>query len=347
MPAGDTHPLIALCYATGTDTRRFPELLEAIHEVAQRSSRTAIATLEPLEHHLDQAAAIAVQMPAPWGLQLEATLREIFGFSDAELNIIAGLLDGESLADIAVRRQRSLHTVRTQMKQLLGRTPCRNQSELLQLVRGLSLVTDHDADTPPSQSTIATQLADGSRLCHYEYGDPHGRPLLVLHTALLGPELPPWIDAIAKQHRLRLLVLARPGYSGSSPAPDDGLNTGLAHSCARIAEWMSLNGLEPLPVLGNVVGAIYAHALAKYHPDRITHVWVCAGPVPLTGLSAERLPVTRRVWLQLIRRKPSMLVPFARLGVGFVRKGHTRRFLQMAYQPPSVDATALAEPGLI
>lgn len=345
MPGRESHPLIALCYASGSDTRRFPELLEAVHDLVRQSPRTAAALLEPLEPHVHQAAAIAEQMSAQWSEQLAATLREIFGFSDAELQIIAGLMQGESLADMAARRQRSLHTVRTQMKHLLARSPCRNQSELLQLVRGLALVVPGAAVPTQAPSAITTVLADGSQLCHYEYGAPDGRPVLLLHTALLGPELPSTVDRAARECGLRLLALARPGYSGSSPMI--GPDPDLSHTCARIAEWLAARALPPLPVVGNVVGVIYAHALARICPDRLTHVFVSAGPVPLGWATTRPLPMTRRVWLQLLRRKPGLVLPFARLGVGYVRKGSARRFLQTAYPGPSTDAATLTQRGFV
>lgn len=346
MPDSDVHPLIALCYASGTDSRRFPELMQAIHDVILRSPRAAVEVLGPLEPHLQQAAAIAARMPGAWSEKLAVSLQAIFGFSKAELQIIAALLEGASLAELAAQRHRSLHTVRTQLKRLLARTPCRTQAELLLLVRGLALVSaQEDGAVAIPRHVITTELSDGSRLCHIEYGAPDGQPLLLLHTALLGPELPPSAAAAARQYGLRILALARPGYAGSSPPP--AADHDLSAVSDRIAEWLVRRGLGPLPVLGNVVGAIYAHALARACPQKLTRVVICAGPVPLTVANDEALPMSRRVWLQLVRRQPGLLLPFARLGVGYVRTGHARRFLQTTYRAQAADSAILEDNALI
>nr|MBV6629147.1 alpha/beta hydrolase [Oceanococcus sp. HetDA_MAG_MS8] len=346
MGNGDTHPLIALCYASGSDSRRFPELMQAIYEAAQCSPRAAGGLLDSLEPHLQQAATISAQMPNGWNERLAASLQAIFGFSKTELQIIAALLEGASLADIAVQRHRSLHTLRTQLKRLLARTPCRTQAELILLVRGLALVSAQEhAGTAVAGEVIRTELADGSHICHFEYGATDGYPVLLLHTALLGPELPPTVTAAAKKFGLRILALARPGYAGSSaPPPADH---DLSMVSRRIADWLERRGLGPLPVLGNVVGAIYAHALARECPDLLTRVFTCAGPVPLTPANYEALPISRRVWAQLVRRQPGLLLPFARLGVGYVRSGHARRSLQTAYRAQAADAAALEDNSLV
>lgn len=346
MPNPEAHPLIALCYASGTDARRFPELMKAIHDVAQQAPERAVELLGPLEPHLQQAAAIATRMPSAWTDALAESLQGIFGFSKTELQIIAALLQGNSLAEFAAQRHRSLHTVRTQLKSALARTPCRTQAELMLLVRGLALVAAQEgAAAEMAGDVVTTELADGSRLCHIEYGAPDGQPVLLLHTALLGPELPCSVAAAARQSGLRILALARPGYAGSSPPPPDDAD--LSVVSGRIVEWLMRHDLPPLPVLGNVVGAIYAHALAHACPQRVKRVVVCAGPVPLTRAHDETLPMSRRVWLQLVRRQPGLLLPFARLGVGYVRTGHARRFLQTAYRAHPTDVAVLDDKTLV
>lgn len=346
MGNGDAHPLIALCYASGSDSRRFPELMQAIYEAAQCSPRAASELLGSLEPHLQQAATIAAHMPNSWNEELAASLQAIFGFSKTELQIIAALLEGTSLADLAVQRHRSLHTLRTQLKRLLARTPCRTQAELVLLVRGLALVSaQNPSATTMAGEIITTELADGSQICHLEYGATDGYPVLLLHTALLGPELPSTVVAAAERFGLRILALARPGYAGSSPPPP--ADPDLSMVSHRIAEWLERRSMGPLPVVGNVVGGIYAHALARECPKRLTRVFICAGPVPLTPENYEALPTSRRVWAQLVRRQPGLLLPFARLGVGYVRTGHARRFLQTAYRAQPTDAAVLEDTSLI
>jgi len=57
--------------------------------------------------------------------------REAFGFTDAEVRVAAGLLEGLAPATIAARHGVALSTVRSQIRSLLQKTGTRRQSELL------------------------------------------------------------------------------------------------------------------------------------------------------------------------------------------------------------------------
>jgi DNA-binding CsgD family transcriptional regulator len=64
-------------------------------------------------------------------------LQRLFGLTPAQSEVAAGVADGESVEGIATRRGTSVLTVRTQLKQVFGKTGARTQAELVGLVHRL------------------------------------------------------------------------------------------------------------------------------------------------------------------------------------------------------------------
>jgi len=59
------------------------------------------------------------------------TLRERYGLTDAEAHLLSLLCSGLSLENVATRRNVSIHTVRSQLKQVFAKTGTSRQSELV------------------------------------------------------------------------------------------------------------------------------------------------------------------------------------------------------------------------
>lgn len=65
-------------------------------------------------------------------------LRGAFGLTQAEAVLAVALCRGASLAEFAAERGISIHTVRTQLRALLGKTRTERQADLVGLLSGLS-----------------------------------------------------------------------------------------------------------------------------------------------------------------------------------------------------------------
>jgi DNA-binding CsgD family transcriptional regulator len=63
-----------------------------------------------------------------------ATFRAHYGLSAAEIELAAELADGVPIAHIAIKRRKSVHTVRSQLKGILRKTQTHRQAELAALL---------------------------------------------------------------------------------------------------------------------------------------------------------------------------------------------------------------------
>lgn len=349
----DLHQLIELCYRSSLSSDGFPALIDALQQVLAHPA-TPAPWSDLIAQHLRACSDIAQTLPqaaptpkhtrelsAYWTPALERSLRLSFGLSASELAILQGLVDCQSSQDIARARRRSVHTVRTQIKQLLHKTQCHSQTELVQLATSVMLLPAAQADS----STNAPAAPTDAVLGHVEYGSASGEPWVFLHSAILGPQLPPAFDRALAKAGLRLLAPARPGYPGSTTAPTLNQPDELAPLLCR---WLDQLGLDQVKLLGSVVGAMHAHALAYRCPQRIQRLVLCAGTLPLPQAdSLNALPASRRFWAELARDRLNVLTPLSALGERFFAdEQRAGTWLNLAYRKHPRDLASVQSSAL-
>lgn len=83
---------------------------------------------------LDAAVTISTIDPDLGGAPSEATLMRLFDLARAEAEVVRLLANGYSLEAVAEHRGVSMHTIRSQLKNVFAKTRTKKQSELLRLV---------------------------------------------------------------------------------------------------------------------------------------------------------------------------------------------------------------------
>jgi len=121
-------------------------------------------------------------------------------------------------------------------------------------------------------------LPDGRRISYAEYGDPEGFPVFVLQSfmqARVGhsPELIP----LHFKHKIRILVVDRPGYGSSDSAPPGYTSLMFARELDNLATAI---GISEYGLVGISAGGIYAMAAAHEIPADRLKVVVLLSPAP-------------------------------------------------------------------
>lgn len=130
--------------------------------------------------------------------------------------------------------------------------------------------------TPTLDRTM--QLGDGRSLAFSEWGDPGGRPVVLLHGTPGSRLMCPDIDT-TEAAGVRLVTIDRPGYGGSDPRPD-GTLLNWADDYVELTDHLDL---PPCPIVGWSGGGLYALACAFRLPERVTSVGLAGSP----GLTGE------------------------------------------------------------
>ena len=218
----------------------------------------------PIPH--DSDAHYVIRFAASqWTDQLSDTLRNTYGLTDTEIEVARLLHLGKSPAEIGTARNRSLETIRTQIKSLMIKTDTRKQAGLIQFLSHLHYVAGaRTEDTPVVAATKIdrsgfvirqTTMPCGRTLASSWYGDPLGKTVIYLTTSSRPEETAAWRQAVHKA-RLRVIAIHRPGFGGSDTVGAwDRVADYIAQACSIL---LGADFDEPLLLAGHREGGILA-----------------------------------------------------------------------------------------
>ncbi|MFI6321760.1 alpha/beta fold hydrolase [Nonomuraea sp. NPDC050556] len=149
-------------------------------------------------------------------------------------------------------------------------------------------------------------LADGRRMGYAVFGDPEGRPCLVVHGYSSSRWVAGWAlsDAALRRHGVRAISVDRPGYGASAAHP----RAGFAAWAEDAAELLGHLGLDRVATIGVSMGAGPALALAATRPGLVTSTTLLSGMAPVEGVG-RWAPANRQdaFYWRLARRAPWLL----------------------------------------
>lgn len=243
-----------------------------------------------------------------------------FGLTDVDLAITEALVKGVGLKYLAKKRGRSLGTLRNQSKALIAKLGLNSQTELICLFSGFTTLSLSDPaviDKPDLLSepwrTVAFMALPGGRKMQYEMAGPlDGRPVLFFHALIGGCILTKAMRAELAARKIRLIMVWRPHFAGTSPnASPKGTKSsrGAAERfAADIEKLLEHLNIEKCQILAQITGAIYAYACAQKLGGKITGIVNCAGCVPiLSRADFKKMEQTFRVIAYLGRYTPKLL----------------------------------------
>jgi DNA-binding CsgD family transcriptional regulator len=128
--------------------RGTPARASALRLPRPAAGGTLVALVMPFRQQahwsLSRRPAILVCVTDPSAVTTPPTRQfaELFGLTGAEAALATDLLAGESVREIAERRSRSVHTVRTQLALLMAKAEVSRQTDLMRLLASLPKVAD-------------------------------------------------------------------------------------------------------------------------------------------------------------------------------------------------------------
>jgi pimeloyl-ACP methyl ester carboxylesterase len=192
------------------------------------------------------------------------------------------------------------------------------------------------------QQTIV--LEDGRQMGYAHFGDPAGRPCLLVPGFSSSRWAAGWVFAAADLHRhgMRLIGVDRPGYGLSTP------HTGFTAWGRDASKLLDHLGVDRVAVMGLSMGAGPALALAAARPDLVTSTTILGGMGPV-GVRERWSPASRgdAVYWRLARRAPWLLRRLCSISATMMAKawqGDMETFISRAERGlPEADLRALRE----
>ncbi len=299
------------------------------------------------EQHNEDIILISKVTP-DWPDDMPALLTDAFGFSASEVDICALIADGQGAAQIAEQRDSALSTVRTQIKRIMAKSSCSTQPELVRLLHSIMRVAEKSARhrTPMGialDRRLYINLPD--RVMPVEqFGDPNGAPVIFFHGMLDNNMMPPAMQVLLQENKIRLLSPVRPWFgtaAGSDVAMKDALDR-FALDVLCMMEQLQLR--EPV-LLGHMAGTVYAFATANAAPSGTFKGLVSvSGGVPITSLSQFSTMSTRqRLVAYTARFTPKMLSFVLRAGISQMESGGDQKFMHSLFESSPDDWALIAD----
>ena len=152
----------------------------------------------------------------------------------------------------------------------------------------------HENSSPPAPADLisdGTVRRDDGRIVRWAtWGDPNGRPLVVLHGTP-GSRLDRTADpGLFGRIGAHVVTYDRPGYGGSTVHPGRTVLSAAEDGLAVADEL----GLDTFPVFGISGGGPHALAVARSAPERVSSLGIAVGMPPAEMLDLEDMTALNR-----------------------------------------------------
>ncbi|WP_370235221.1 MULTISPECIES: alpha/beta fold hydrolase [Henriciella] len=295
-------------------------------------------------------AAVEIHLDRSMGDRLS----EVYGLSDAEVDVSLRLSRGDAPERIARDRVAKLATVRTQIRAILNKLGVSSVTEAVRLLtsfgatintaRAISRQAPAMREIDRWRQQKVMTLSDGRTLSWMEQGDPLGRPVLFFHHLYLGPLwTEPAVEALARQG-WRVIAPSRPGFGASDGISADSLDDRIQAGVRTMAELIQRLEIGPVLVVGHANGLIHAQAFAAARPDITRGLLSVSGETSWEEGMEDELPWHHRIVATTLLRAPSAIGFIARAAVGLIDSGRDEFMLNTLHRDSPIEKRAMRRP---
>lgn len=239
-------------------------------------------------------AALVVTSQRYWSEGQNAALREAFGLTSAEGDVVGALLRGHTIKTIAELRGISEGTVRGQLKKIFLKMNVNSQSEIIRLalpMTDVSVLSVADTLASPgiasgSEDWLEKEVwrpfrtlrtPDGRKLDYHVMGPADGAPILYSHMGYCQARWSRSMIALAFKLGLKIICPIRAGFGYSENLhPKADVLKATRDDTLLVLQTV---GISRLPYIAHGNDLIFAADLVSERPDLISEViGICARP---------------------------------------------------------------------
>jgi len=320
---------------------------------SRQTGRNVIFRIRPAYDPMIGPFAIVATSDVGWPDNFDSLLSSSFGLSVAEVEVLRAVVECRSLRDIATQRERSLETIRAQVRAIMSKTEAHSQAELVRMVLALldlaentntkSTAPDLDGQTLIPLDPRSLRRPDGRRLDYMVTGDENGRPCLFLPTDYCIVRWPARIEEHARKHKIKVIAPIRGGYGDSDLYHKKAdLESEIRQDIKAI---LDMEGVQRCPVIAFGTDSYFAFSFAKRFPEMVAGIILCDAFLPLsTPEQYKRMDKWYRFIMANARYAPHLLPFMVKAGMLLARKVGKRRFVEMVMGNSPSDMEVLKDP---
>ncbi|MEP2760962.1 MAG: LuxR C-terminal-related transcriptional regulator [Hyphomicrobiales bacterium] len=141
--------------------------------------------------------------------ELYTEFSENFNVTKTEFRILQLLVRGENVKSISSLNNRSIQTVRTQVRSLLRKLYVDSQSSLI--ARSLAVSSNMEISSNLEIAQRKIIFKGNHKIEYFVFGREGGSCVLLFHSAIEGPLISNNFDSCLKARNIKLMSLSRPG----------------------------------------------------------------------------------------------------------------------------------------
>lgn len=263
-----------------------------------------------------------------WSSYAQTLLSATFGLNAQDVQLLAGLLEGNSLQYLGSPEQSGFFGLQAQLQSLVAKSGAPGIAEMLRLFCFLIAEVSSDAkiasgEVAPAEGRV--EISDEQSLQFYKLGAETGQPVIFLHGLLDGIAGVQRLQSQFRTGGFRVYAPLRCGYgqSGPVPSPESSIDVFID----QLATLIDREKLQNPILLGHRGGAVFAHIAARRLRDRVAGAVIVSGIGPvrklgeLSALAGHYwwmavavtygpvlLPLVVRSWARAIRQKGPMML---------------------------------------
>ncbi|WP_290494773.1 alpha/beta fold hydrolase [Hyphomonas sp. UBA4494] len=290
-----------------------------------------------------------------WSEPLMERLKEAFGLTTSETEVLEGYLANLSQKEIAQQRGRALETIKGQSKSILRKTGCGRMSDVVQLCASIAFLMRQLPQqlAPPSAEVWATPQAGlslldrpgGRKLAWYKAGQG-ARAILFVHGYLQGPFFTQDFLERLTASGLHLVAPSRPGFGYTSPSRSRAdFDRTVVEDAVALVEHL---GLERISLCVHQGGSSHAFRIARALGDRLSDMLVVGGGIPIDeAVHLAHMDPQTKFAAMATRHAPSIMKMVMSVGLPVYRRRGTKAFLTTQFQKSPLDLATLKDPSLM
>lgn len=316
-----------------------------------------------VSYHPQFRAFVLSALKPGWPASIDLAMKELFSLTNTECEVLAHLANGDDSAEIARLRNRSVGTVRQQIKTLLSKLGCKSQLSAATLaasaastanaaslgniggkvpasVPGWLPVLAHDYPL-----TVFSMERDGRRIGYRSFGKSGGRTVLFMHGPSFGAGEYAADRRLAERYGLQVFAAERPGYGRTEPVP-----AGERPLACEYHDAMALvrrENLKSFFIMAHESALIPALEVAVREPVLCSGILAVSSSPPFLRLEQiSALPSSQSIYIHAARQADWMSRLLIKILTVRMRRLGPQNWTDVIFGEQAIDRTVMARPAL-
>ena len=300
----------------------------------------------------EKPVGILQELKAVWDDQVGRLFAQSLKLTSIEQSICRAIVSGTSLRTLANERERSVGTVRNQLKRMLAKLHLNSQSELICLYAGF--LKFHQASLPGQRRAFELEskrqlqvfeLLPDRQLAVDVWGEENAEPVLYLHPLIGGTGLTTAAKEAFSASGRKLIMPWRPGYGATSNLQPGAMH--LSEYADLLDKLLDTFKIDRCTVLASNGAMPYALAFANRYANRCKGIVLSAPAIPLTKRNQISLmSMQLRVAAYLAKHSESIFKHYLRSTLNAIEAGHEEAIGKRFFEKSAADQKMSESPEL-